>query len=132
MKTTLSIFFLTCLAVTAQTTNAPVVFQDTGAAVSEVANLAARYPWLATVFMVIGFLRTFGKPLMTLVEKFAASTPGSRDDILIQKVEASTGYKLLAFVLDWTTSVKIGPSQTLTPTPAQVNTVMSKSEDVKP
>jgi hypothetical protein len=74
------------------------------------AALLAKFPILASVFMIMGALRAVLKPLMALFRAFVAYTPSKADDVLPDQVEASPLYKGVAFVLDYLASIKIGPA----------------------
>lgn len=71
-----------------------------------VAQLVVQFPWLATIFMVVGVIRLIVKPLMELAKGVAASTPSAKDDEAVAKVEASKIYKTILFVIDWLFSIK--------------------------
>lgn len=71
-----------------------------------VAQLAVQYPWIATIFMVVGVIRLVVKPLMELAKSVAASTPSVKDDAAVASVESSKAYKTVLFVIDWLFSLK--------------------------
>lgn len=75
--------------------------------VSILMQFADKYPWLASVFFVIGGLRVVFKPLMALVEAYVAYTPSKDDDTTLAKVKASKAYTWLAFGLDYVASIKL-------------------------
>jgi hypothetical protein len=81
--------------------------------------LEGKAPWLVSVIAFIGGFRLIAKPLMTLVEKYVASTATPTDDQFVIKATASPIYKLVAWLLDYATSIKIGPQAAVTdPSPA--------------
>lgn len=71
-----------------------------------VAQLAVQYPWIATIFMVVGVIRLVVKPLMELAKGVVASTPSTADDAMVANVESSKIYKTFLFVIDWLFSIK--------------------------
>lgn len=104
---------------------------DTVAAAAESAvpsldSIVTQYPWLATVLIVIGAFRVVAKPLMSLAHTFAAYTPTTKDDAIVAKVEASWAWRAFCWLLDWTTSMKIG-TQKPAPTPTPTVTATSNS-----
>jgi len=71
-----------------------------------VAQLMVQYPWIATIFMVIGVIRVVVKPLMALAKSVAASTPSAKDDAVVAGLESNKIYKTVLFVIDWIFSLK--------------------------
>ena len=71
-----------------------------------VAQLMVQFPWIATIFMVIGVIRVVVKPLMELAKSVAASTPSAKDDAVVASLESNKTYKTLLFVIDWIFSLK--------------------------
>lgn len=74
------------------------------------AGLAGKYGVAVQIFMVIGVLRTINKPLFGFFHTFTLATPGEGDDLVLQKVETSSVYKWVTYVLDFVGSVKL-PTQ---------------------
>ena len=74
-------------------------------------SLVAQYPVLASVLLVMGGLRIVVKPLMGILHELAIYTPTQKDDELLGKVEASSFYKGLVYVVDWFASVKLPGAQ---------------------
>lgn len=56
----------------------------------------------------IGAARLFVKPLHDAVQLFIKQTPSTRDDIVLERFEASGAWKVFCWALDYTTSIKIG------------------------
>jgi hypothetical protein len=56
---------------------------------------------------IVGTLRLVIKPLMEAFKAVVAATPSKSDDELPSKVEASSVYKTVLFVLDWLASLKL-------------------------
>ena len=71
-----------------------------------VAQLMVQFPWIATIFMVIGVIRVVVKPLMELAKSIAASTPSTKDDAAVASLESNKIYKTVLFVIDWIFSLK--------------------------
>ena len=84
-------------------------------------SIVTQYPWLSTVLIVIGAFRLVAKPLMSLAHSVAAYTTTTKDDVIVEKVEASWAWRAFCWLLDWTASVKIG-TQRPTPTPTVTGT----------
>lgn len=74
---------------------------------SFVGNLVAKFPWTATVLLVIGALRALCKPLFTFLHEVVKVTPSTKDDELLAKVEASQVLKWIVWALDYVASVKL-------------------------
>ncbi|MGN6642891.1 MAG: hypothetical protein ACTHKU_07815 [Verrucomicrobiota bacterium] len=100
------------------TNSVPVIGSpDNAAAVATpfIVSFVAKYTWLATVFMVIGVLRFFAKPLITLVEAYVKATPSTTDDAFLAKCEASVIYRWFWWGLDWLGSIKPFGASTTNP-----------------
>lgn len=67
-------------------------------------------PAFASVLLFLGMVRLCIKPLMTLLQIYVKWTPYDQDDKWLSSVEASKGYKLALYLLDWILSVK-GPEK---------------------
>lgn len=74
-----------------------------------VQSAAAQYPWLLAIFSAIGILRTVAKPVMSWLHARAAATADTADDAKLERVEASWWFKVIAWLLDYTASIKVGP-----------------------
>jgi len=70
-------------------------------------DLAAKYPMLSTILMVIGLLRVVNKPLFSVLKTIVASTSTKKDDELLGKVEKSYLYNMISYILDWFGSIKL-------------------------
>jgi hypothetical protein len=77
----------------------------------DIAGIVAQLlgPNLVQVLLVVGILRVVIKPLMSIARAVVTLTAGDADDKALDKVEASSIYKGVTYVLDWFTSIKIGP-----------------------
>lgn len=78
--------------------------------ISVVLQLAAKYPAISSILMVVGGLRVLFKPIFSLLRAFVDYTPSIEDNAKLDKVEQSTAYKTIAYILDWFGSVKL-PAQ---------------------
>ena len=65
--------------------------------------------WAIAVLSYIATARLILKPTMTWLHSIAEATETKKDDELIAKVETSSIYKLVVFLLDWFASIKIAP-----------------------
>ncbi|MBX3736724.1 MAG: hypothetical protein KF715_08550 [Candidatus Didemnitutus sp.] len=94
-----------------------LVQPDTAAAIAApfIVTFAAKYPWVLTLLAVMGGLRFFFKPVVSLVEAYVRSTPQKTDDEYFDKVEHSAAFKIIAWALDFFASVKVGPQFTAQP-----------------
>lgn len=71
-------------------------------------ELAQKYPMLASVFMIMGILRAVFKPIMSVVEAYVKETDdGGADDAKLEKIKSSKIYRYLAYLLDYTASIKL-------------------------
>ncbi|MES2697500.1 MAG: hypothetical protein V4773_28800 [Verrucomicrobiota bacterium] len=86
---------------------------DTAAAVAQpfIVSFAESHPWVLTLLAVIATLRLVFKPLMSAVHVYVQSTAGESDDAFLDKVEHSRAYKILAWLLDYFGSIKVGPQK---------------------
>lgn len=64
-------------------------------------------PTLAPVFMVLGVLRLVMKPLQSFVSAVVSATPYDSDDRWWQDAQQSKAWLALAYILDWTASIKL-------------------------
>lgn len=70
-------------------------------------DLAAKYPWLVTVLLIVGALRLAVKPVFSIWHTYVESTETTKDDEFLSKVETSKWLKLVLYALDYVASVKI-------------------------
>ena len=89
---------------------------STEAAQPFIVALAVKFPWLVSLFAVIATARLVFKPIMTAVEAYVKATPCTGDDVLLDRVEHSTAYRVFAWLLDYLGSIKVGPQRTPTVT----------------
>jgi len=70
-------------------------------------DLVLQNPKLASVVVVIGILRAVFKPIQNLLLAYVEATPGLEDNEKFAKLQASKGYKVFAWFLDYTASIKV-------------------------
>ena len=93
----------------------PTAGSDAALAAPFIVNLAQSHPWVLTLVSIMGALRFFFKPLVSLVEAWVKSTPSPTDDEFVEKVEASKAWKTIAWLIDLLASIKFGPQFTAKP-----------------
>jgi hypothetical protein len=79
---------------------------DTGIA-SFFVSLAEKYPWIATILLIIGALRVVFKPVMSLLDSYVKQNCSSDEYSKLQSFESGSIYKWLSFGLDMFGSVKL-------------------------
>lgn len=70
-------------------------------------SYAGQYGWLVNVLTIVGSLRLFLKPIMSIVSNVIYLTPKKSDDEFLKKVLESKAYKAVSYALDWFGSVKL-------------------------
>ena len=85
---------------------APVPTLAADPAATLVAGLAARFPLVSSLLMVIGLLRLLVKPVMAYLHARAAATEETEDDARLDRIERSWWLRALLFALDWGASIK--------------------------
>ena len=73
-----------------------------------VSNLAASHAWILSVLAAIGVLRVIFKPLMAFMHSIADATSSTRDNEILDEVEASKAFKFACWLIDLLASVKVG------------------------
>lgn len=68
---------------------------------------AGKYGVIVQIISVIGVMRVVFKPLMTFIQSIVSLTPSVKDDAFMAKVMDHTAYKIVAYFLDWTASIKL-------------------------
>lgn len=63
--------------------------------------------WLVSAIAIIGSLRLFIKPLMSLINAYVLFTPNKEDDLKFSELENGNVIKTLMYVLDWFSSIKV-------------------------
>lgn len=63
--------------------------------------------WLVSAVAVIGSLRIFVKPIMSLLLAYVEFTPNTRDNELYEDLEKGNVMKTLTYLLDWFASIKL-------------------------
>lgn len=72
-----------------------------------IAQLAEKYPLVATLALFIGGLRLVFKPIIAIIEAVVAYTPYDSDDKWLVQVKANKIYLAIAWFVDWSTSIKL-------------------------
>jgi hypothetical protein len=82
--------------------------------------LSVKAPWIVNMLVFIGTLRVIFKPLTAIFTTYVAATPSTTDDQFVEKAIASPWYRGVAWLLDFATSVKVGPAKAVEdPTPVK-------------
>jgi len=67
-----------------------------------------QYSWLLPVMTVVGALRLFVKPVMSMILAYVQLTPKKTDDAWFnQYVLEAKWYKVVSYILDWFGSIKL-------------------------
>lgn len=64
-------------------------------------------PVLVKIFIIIGSLRIFVKPIMSMISAYVQFTPKTEDDGIPAKIEGNKIYKAVIYALDWFASIKV-------------------------
>lgn len=92
---------------------APIVPFDaqTAAAIADpwVSTVAREHPWIVTMLVVIGALRTLFKPLMAVIQMRVDATPDPEDNAWLTSLRSQSWYRLLTWTLDFGASIKLPP-----------------------
>lgn len=112
-RLTLAALCLFPAALLAQDATVPTVPIDPGF----VEKLAAQYPVIVTMLLVVGVLRLLLKPVIAALHWYAEQTATTKDDEWVQRVESSKITTSALFALDWLASIKI-PKTSAPETPA--------------
>ena len=62
---------------------------------------------VAQVITIVGSLRVFLKPVVSLARTYVDFTPSQKDNAALDKVLDSKAYKVASYVLDWFGSLKL-------------------------
>jgi len=62
--------------------------------------------WLVSAISIIGSLRVFLKPIMSIARTYVDFSKSEKDNIQLDKIEGSKVYTGIIYVLDWLTSIK--------------------------
>lgn len=124
---TLTVLAAVIIAVPAIAMAQPESIQASSVTISDpsgvLSKLLNQWPWLAGLMGWILTARLFAKPfsgwLQNAMDKlltFTKSTPQLDDDEFVAKLLASWPYRLVAFLVDWSTSVKLPTSSSVADT----------------
>jgi hypothetical protein len=120
----IALAFVVCLSCSFAHAQSPDASSATAGAIADTATsvvtpfivtFAQSHPVVLTILAAIASLRLVFKPLMSAIEAFVKSSPSTDDDAVLENVEHSKAFKVLAYLLDWLGSVKVGPQFTAKP-----------------
>ena len=63
--------------------------------------------WLVSAISIIGSLRLFIKPIMSLISAYVLFTPSVKDDEKFNELEKGNTLKTVIYILDWFSSIKV-------------------------
>jgi hypothetical protein len=69
--------------------------------------LMTKAPWLAQALVWVGALRLIFKPLFSFLRSLVDATPSAKDNELLNQVEGSKVYSVVAYILDYLASIKL-------------------------
>lgn len=72
-------------------------------------GLIGTYGRAAQVIMILGALRLILKPAMSIWRTVVEMTASPKDDEELDAIEHSKAYHVIAYLLDWGASIKVGP-----------------------
>lgn len=72
-----------------------------------VLGLAGKYPVIMAVLGVMGICRMVFKPAFAFARVVVSATETKKDDEVIDAVERSKAYSMIAFALDYLFSIKL-------------------------
>lgn len=70
-------------------------------------ELVQKYPLAVSALAIVGACRAVFKPLFAVLHAYVDATANQKDNLVLEKVEASAVYKGFAFVLDYAASIKL-------------------------
>lgn len=76
-----------------------------------ISTLSGKYGIVTAMLAWIGALRLVFKPFMSWIHGLVDKTETQRDNIILSKLEASTGFKVFAWFVDLLASIKFGPQR---------------------
>ena len=62
--------------------------------------------WLVSAVSIIGSLRVFLKPIMSIARTYVDFSKSEKDNIQLDSIESSKVYTGIIYALDWLTSIK--------------------------
>lgn len=66
-----------------------------------------KFGWFLSFVSIVGTLRLLVKPIMAVIEVVVKLTPSTKDDNLHNEILENKIVKMVLFVLDWLSSIKI-------------------------
>lgn len=76
-----------------------------------VLTLANRYPWIAVLLIIVGGLRVVLKPMFAAWVSWSAKNLTAEQLAKVHQVEGSLWFKVMAFLIDYLGSIKLGAFQ---------------------
>lgn len=70
-------------------------------------SLMIKYPEFGSALMIIGILRSVFKPLQLVAQAYVDASPSKDDNEKLAKIYQSKVFKVIAWLLDYTASIKI-------------------------
>lgn len=70
-------------------------------------EMVLQYPGLTSAFVIIGLLRAVFKPIFSVAQAYVKETADPDDDKKLAKFMESKPYKAMAWLLDYTASIKV-------------------------
>jgi len=69
-------------------------------------SFSEKYPFIASVMVIMASARMIIKPVISALKVYAAESESKKDDELVAKVEGNQVYKAIMYVLDYVFSIK--------------------------
>lgn len=70
-------------------------------------EMAGKYTWVMATCLVMGVFRLMFKPTIAFLRAFVSATPTTKDDAVMDKVEANKVTKALVWFADYLLSIKL-------------------------
>ena len=117
----MALFTFLPLVTFGQDTNPPPVLPPDGVVLDDPTGvlkfLTSKFPWLAGVLGWVLFLRLAAKPISNWLQGlftkgllFVQGTPETDDDAWVETILKSKFYRVIGFLVDWATSIKLPTS----------------------
>lgn len=72
-----------------------------------IAGFVLQYPELAGLLSILYVLGLCNKPLFSFLHTLVDATETAKDNEFLARLEASKGYKIVSYVLDWAVRIKL-------------------------
>jgi len=70
---------------------------------------AGQFGIVVQIITIVGSLRVFVKPIMSLVGVVVVFTPSKKDDVWFANLQENKIFKAVIYCIDWFASIKIAP-----------------------